>query len=452
MALWFAAALMPDGWRDGVRLTLRAGAIATVETGVAPEPIDERHGVAIPGLSNLHSHAFQRAIAGLGERRGPTADSFWTWREAMYRSLDRMTPEDMQAIAELAFAEMLEAGFTRVGEFHYVHNDRDGGPYANPGELTDRICAAAEATGIGLTLLPVFYAHANFGGLPPTHGQRRFVSSVDGFAKLVAHARRTAAALPGANVGIAPHSLRAVTPEELHEILPLAEGGPVHIHAAEQVIEVEDCLAWSGRRPVEWLLDHAPLDGRWGLIHATHMTGDETAELARTGAVAGLCPITEANLGDGVFPAEAFRAAGGVFGVGSDSNIRIDAAGELMALEYAQRLTKRVRNVLADGPGASTGRSLFDAALLGGAQALGQPEPGFRAGAPADIVTLGVDHADLAPAERGDILLDRWIFAGREIRVDSVWRNGVRVVEGGRHRARGKLRAGYRAALKRLLA
>ena len=282
-------------------------------------------------------------MAGLAETRGGGEDSFWTWREVMYRFVERLTPDDVRAIAAQAYAEMLESGFTRVGEFHYLHHDAGGTPFADPARMAVEIIAAAQTTGIGLTLLPVFYAHSGFGGQPPGPRQGRFVHSVDDFARLVEGCRAAITALPDGVVGIAPHSLRAVTPDELAAILPLAQGGPVHIHIAEQTREVDDCLAWSGQRPVAWLLDHAPVDRRWCLVHATHMEDAEMRALAASGAIAGLCPITEANLGDGVFPAMDFLAAGGGLGVGSDSNVLIDLAEELRLLEYGQRLTRRSR-------------------------------------------------------------------------------------------------------------
>ncbi|MDE2352477.1 MAG: formimidoylglutamate deiminase, partial [Alphaproteobacteria bacterium] len=278
--LWFGSALLPEGWADNVRLTLADGKILRAEAGVVAAASEERHAVVLPGLADVHSHAFQRGMAGLAERRGPEGDNFWTWREVMYRFLDRLTPEDVEAIAAEAYAEMLETGFTRVGEFHYLHHAPDGAPYANRAEMAERIAAAAVQTGIGLTLLPVFYAHANFGGLPPAPGQRRFISNIDGFAALMDDSRRATATLDNARLGVAPHSLRAVTPDELHAIIAMVEGGPIHIHAAEQTKEVEDCLAWSGARPVAWLLDHAAVDLRWCLVHATHLTAAEVGRLA----------------------------------------------------------------------------------------------------------------------------------------------------------------------------
>jgi len=445
--LWFERALLPQGWADRVRITVGGATIAAVEADVDSVPGDERHGAVVPGLCNVHSHGFQRGMAGLSERRGRPDDDFWSWREVMYRFLDRLTPDDIAAITAQAYVEMLESGFTRVGEFHYLHNDADGARYADPAETAGAIVEAASASGIGLTLLPVFYAHADFGGAPPAPGQRRFISDVDGFTRLVEASR---AKLPAeAKLGIAPHSLRAVTPDELAAIVPLAKGGPLHIHAAEQMREVEACVAWSGARPVQWLLDHADVDARWCLIHSTHIDADDTARFAASGAVAGLCPVTEANLGDGVFPAVDFLAAGGRLGVGTDSNILIDAASELRGLEYSQRLTRRKRALLADEAEPSVGAKLFASALAGGAQAL-DIESGIAVGNAADLVALDLNHPAMAGADSD--LLDRWIFAARPGVIDSVWCGGRKVVEHGRHVAADALADRYRRTLSALLA
>jgi formimidoylglutamate deiminase len=443
-----ASALTPEGWRADVRLTIEGERFSTVEPGVAPPPEAKRCAIAIPGMPNLHSHAFQRGMAGRAEARGGSPDSFWTWREWMYRFALTMAPDQVEAVASQVYIEMLEAGFTRVGEFHYLHHDRDGHPYAAIAEMAMRIAAAAVETGIGLTLLPVFYAHANFGAQPPTTGQRRFVSDLDGFARILEGCRAAADRLEGANVGVAPHSLRAVAPQELAAVCAMAGGGPIHIHAAEQIREVEDCLAWSGVRPVAWLLDNAGVDARWCLIHATHMTGDETANLARTGAVAGLCPVTEANLGDGVFNGPAFVDQGGRFGIGTDSNVRIGVADELRQFEYAQRLFHRARNVMAVA-GGSTGRSLFDGALRGGATALQADGGGLARGAPANLVTLDARHPGVAGCA-GDDILDAWIFGQAKMAIDEVWVRGRRLVAGGRHRRRDAIGSRFRAVMKEL--
>ncbi|MBA4800059.1 MAG: formimidoylglutamate deiminase [Rhizobiales bacterium] len=444
--LYAASALLPQGWASDVRLTITDGAISAVETGVSAGASDERHTALLPAMGNLHSHAFQRAMAGLTELRGPASDSFWSWRSLMYRFALKMTPDDIEAVAAQLYVEMLEAGFARVGEFHYLHHDRNGAPYANIAEHAERIAAASAGTGIGLTLLPVFYAHSGFGGQPPIDGQRRFINSLDSFARLMEGAHRLKDTLPGMQLGIAPHSLRAVTGDELTAILPLAEGGPIHIHVAEQVKEVEDSIAFSGARPVEWLLANAPVDNRWCLIHATHLTESEVAGMAGSGAIAGLCPITEANLGDGTFAAADFLDQGGRLGVGSDSNVLISLSGELHQLEYSQRLFHRARNVIAR-PNGSTGRRLFDAAVDGAGTALAT-KTGLAAGSPADIVSLDVSRA---PYFTGDDLLDNWIF-GSDISVDTVWAAGRKKVTGGRHSERDAIRARFIATMKGLLA
>lgn len=446
--LHFAEAMLPDGWAHDVRVTIADGVILSVQCGVAAGPDDERHAIALPGMPNLHSHAFQRGMAGLAEVAGPGDDSFWTWREVMYRFATRVSPDDLLSIAAMAYVEMLEAGFTRVGEFHYLHHAPGGAPYANRSAMSAAIVAAAAETGIALTHLPVFYAHGGFGGAALGERQARFAHDLDGFALLLDGARAACAALPDAVVGIAPHSLRAVTPEELAALETLAPEAPIHIHIAEQMREVEDCLAWSGARPVEWLLDHAAVDARWCLVHATHMTAMETARLARSGAVAGLCPITEANLGDGIFPAVDFRTAGGRFGVGSDSNVLIDAAEELRLLEYGQRLERRARNLL--GGGGSSGDTLWRAAVDGGARALGAAS-GITAGNAADIVSLDRDHPALV-ARGGAALTDALVFASARGAVDCVWRRGVKRVTGGRHVARAAVARRYADCLGGLLA
>lgn len=437
------------GWASGVRFVLRNGRISAIESGVAAQAGDERHACVIPGLGNLHSHAFQRGMAGLAEQRGDTDDSFWTWREVMYRFLDRMTPGDLHALAAMAYLEMLESGFTRVGEFHYLHHDPEGRAYGDPAEMSVAIARAAGEVGLGLTLLPVFYAHSGFGAQPPSEGQRRFIHDLDGFARLLDGARRAVSGLDDAVVGLAPHSLRAVSPEQLSVLETMVPGAPVHIHIAEQVREVEDCLAWSGQRPVEWLLDHAEVGPRWCLVHATHMTEDETRRLARSGAVAGLCPITEANLGDGLFPARAFLAEGGRWGVGSDSNVLIDGTEELRLFEYGQRLQHRGRNIVASRETRSTGETLWRQAVEGGAQALGV-KSGLSIGLPFDAVSLDLDHPSLA-ARDSDRLLDGLVFAAGRSAVDCVWRFGAQVVSGGRHLARDAVVRRYRDSLGRLI-
>jgi formimidoylglutamate deiminase len=449
-SLWLESGLLPGGWARHVRLESRDGRILSVTRDAPVQAGDERHALGLPGLPNLHSHAFQRGFAGLSERRGQGEDSFWSWRELMYRFVERMGPEELEAISALAFAEMLEAGFTHVGEFHYVHHDRDGSRYADSGELASRLAAAAGRTGIGLTLLPVFYAHGGFGGTAPAARQRRFINDPDGFARIVAACRSAVGTLPDAQVGIAPHSLRAVTAAELAIITAQARGSLVHIHIAEQTREVEECVAWSGQRPIEWLLANQAVDARWCLVHATHATAAELAGVRGRAAVIGLCPITECSLGDGIFPARDFLAQGGRMGIGSDSNILIDAAEELRTLEYSQRLVARARNVLAAGADTSTGRSLFEAALAGGRQAL-DCSGALVAGEWLNLVTLNTAHPALLE-RREDEVLDSWVFAAGRAAIDCVWRAGRKVVSGGRHLDRERLVADYACALRALRA
>jgi len=443
-ALFFERALTPRGWRSDVRIEIAGERIATVETGAAARAGDERHALGLPAIGNLHSHAFQRAMAGLAELRGDSQDTFWTWRETMYRFALAMTPDQIEAVAAQLYVEMLEAGFGAVAEFHYLHNAPDGSRYAHRAELAERIAAAAATAGIGLTLLPVFYAHSTFGGAPPRPQQRRFIADLDGFARLVDDSRRLAKV-----VGVAPHSLRAVTPEELASVVKLAGDGPIHMHVAEQVKEVEDCLNWSGARPVRWLLDHADVGARWCVIHATHMDEREARDLAESGATAGLCPITEANLGDGVFNAGYFDASG-VFGIGSDSNVEIGVAAELKQLEYAQRLSLRRRNVLARR-GGSTGRALFEGAAAGGARALRRDGGRIAEGAVADLVSLDLASPQSA-GRKDDEILDTWIFHAGSRAIDCVWSGGIKQVSGGRHKAREAVAAGFVAAVKQMAA
>ncbi|WP_430635194.1 formimidoylglutamate deiminase [Sphingomonas hankookensis] len=425
-----------------MRISLAGGRIAAIDPGVPPLPDDDRCATLLPGMPNLHSHAFQRLMAGLAETRtGPAGDDFWGWRTLMYRLVGSITPDDLAAIAAMAFCEMVESGFTRVGEFQYLHHQPDGRPYADPAAMAAALAQAAEATGIALTLLPVFYAHAGFGGTPPQDGQRRFVTGLDEFATLLDASRRAVATLGDAVVGVAPHSLRAVTPEELALLATMAPDAPLHLHIAEQRREVADCIAWSGQRPVDWLLSHHAVDARWCLVHATHVTAQECSALAASGATVGLCPVTEANLGDGIFPAAAFVGAGGRFGIGSDSNVRIDLAEELRLLEYGQRLTLERRAVLvagvverADDVQRGTGRRPCGAGR-------GPANCGRRA--------CRSGRAAPRPRDAGDRALDGWIFARGS--VERVWRAGREVVRDGRHTARDAIEAGFADVLRRRL-
>ena len=449
MQRWIAdTALLPDGFARDVAIDVDGGTVTAVQVGADAAGRERLNGIVVPAMPNLHSHAFQRGMAGLAETRGPVGDSFWTWRKVMYHFLEELTPDDVQAITAYAFMEMLEGGYGSVGEFHYLHNDAAGQAYAQPEELALRVVAAAEATGISLTLLPCFYAYGGIGGAPAEHGQRRFIKTVDTFCSMVDNVRPVLAKTAGANLGVAPHSLRAVTPETLAPLLAAFPEGPVHMHASEQVKEVEDCVAWSGARPVEWLLANAEVNDRWCFIHATHVTDAEVQGIARTGAAVGLCPLTEASLGDGIYPATLYRQAGGHFGIGTDSNIEIDAASELKQLEYSQRLQARSRNVLADEEGQSVGLWLYRAALRGGARALGRAEPTIESGKPADFLVLSMPDA---PTPKGGMGLDPFVFSWGRRAIDRVFARGEEVVTGGRHHKRDDILTAYRKVIARLV-
>jgi formimidoylglutamate deiminase len=451
LTLHLQQALLPDGFAENVRLTMSGGTITAVEPGAGAQPGDTRlSGLALPGMPNLHSHAFQRGMAGLAERRGAGDDSFWTWREVMYRFLDRLDPDDVQALAAQAFVEMLEGGFTALAEFHYLHHDKDGRPYADIAAMGAAIAAAADETGLGLTLLPVLYRFGNFGQAPSVHGQRRFVNDRDSYLRLIEASEVAIRHLPDARLGLAPHSLRAVALEDLDWLAGLRPGTPLHIHVAEQTREVEDSIAIMGRRPVALLADTVELDARWCLIHATHLDDAERDAIAASGAVAGLCPITEASLGDGIFDGVRYRASGGRYGVGSDSNIQIDAASELRLLEYSQRFRDRRRALMAE-PDASTGVALWRAAAAGGAQACGRALGALAPGSRADLVTLDTDHPAII-GKSGEAALDSAIFATNALPVKDVFVGGRQVVADGRHVARGPVKARFGAVMRKLLA
>ncbi|SEI08815.1 formimidoylglutamate deiminase [Paracoccus alkenifer] len=447
--IWAEQALLPQGWADGVRVELGAdGRIASVAADAAPQ--GHRVGLLLPAMANLHSHAFQRAMAGLSESRGDQpSDSFWTWRQIMFRFLDHLTPDDVESIAALVQMEMLEAGYATNVEFHYLHHRPGGAAYDDPAEMAARIAAAAQRTGIGLTLLPVHY---QFGGLdrrPLGPGQARFGTTPDEFARLLDASESALAALPpDAGIGVAPHSLRAVSPEGLALCAGLRPERPLHMHLAEQIPEIEEVRAATGQRPVEWLLDHADPDRRWTLIHLTHMTEDETRRLAATGAVAGLCPITEASLGDGIFNGTIWRDAGGRLGFGSDSNIRISLAEELRGLEYSQRLRDRGRAILAE-PGRSTGRVLYESGLDGGASAAGRATGAIAEGLWGDLLAVGTDNPVMV-GRRGDAALDSLVFAGGDGLASEVWAAGRHVVTNGRHIAHDRIAADYMDCIRRL--
>ncbi|PHS28266.1 MAG: formimidoylglutamate deiminase [Robiginitomaculum sp.] len=446
--LFATHALLPEGWAKNVRLTFSSsGKIKAISVAAKAQASDERTEILVPGMANLHCHAFQRAMAGLAERAGPGDDSFWTWRETMYQIAENIDPEALSAIAAMAYMDMLESGFTSVGEFHYIHHAPDGTPYDNPAEMATQVIEAAAQTGIGQTLLPVFYAQGGFEGGALSPRQKRFGHALDSFVALMSALQTQ---YPQTQLGIAPHSLRAASPEQLTALINAFPQGPVHIHIAEQTREVKDCRQHLGAPPVRWLLDHMDVDERWCLVHATHMDDYEIRDLARSGAVAGLCPITEANLGDGFFPARKFLQQNGRFGIGSDSCVRIDLAEELRLLDYGQRLQSQSRTPLAH-PHASSGRTLFDQALKGGAQALAQKSGALAVGMRADMVTLDMTHPALA-TRTGDLWLDGWLYGAGRSPVRDVYAKGKKVVENGCHGARESIENAFIAILKRVLA
>ncbi len=452
--LFAREALLPQGWCNDVLIEVEDGSITAVRAGATVDGAEALRGPVIPGMPNVHSHAFQRAMAGLTERAGPGSDNFWAWRELMYQFLGRITPQHNEAVAAQLYIEMLKAGYTSVAEFHYLHHDERGQPYADPAEMAGRIVAAANTAGIGLTLLPVFYAHATFGGVPPNAGQQRFIHGVDSFNILLDRLAGWAGSGMLVRVGIAPHSLRAVTPAELAAIVSHLESrdahAPIHIHAAEQLKEVNDCIAWSHKRPVAWLLENVALDGRWCLVHATHLDDDETFRLAESRAVAGLCPSTEANLGDGIFNAPDYFLQEGLWGIGGDSHVGVDPFRELAIVEYAQRLKSARRNILGTPGLMSIGGGLYRQALLGGARALGQPVGAIAPQQRADLVVMNTDDAALVE-HSGDSLLDAAIFGPARQPVRDVMVGGSWKVRDGHHDGEQKALAGYRATLRQLL-
>ncbi|HUR43985.1 MAG TPA: formimidoylglutamate deiminase [Aestuariivirga sp.] len=447
--LHFSSALTSEGWRDNVTVELDSkGNVTTVTLG--SKSGEHVQGVAIPAMPNAHCHVHHRFMLGLAERAGPGADSFWTWREAMYGFALRLSPEDLEAVAAQLYVEMLKSGFSVVGEFQYLHHQPDGTPYDEPAELSLRCLSAAEKAGIAITMLPTLYSFGGFGGQPPVAGQRRFINGADRYLEIYRTLHSACAHHPLRRLGISPHSYRAVTADLLKTVIGgIDPASPIHIHVAEQTKEVDDCLAWCGKRPVELMLDSFDVSKRWCAIHATHMTEAETQRLAQSGAIAGLCPTTEANLGDGIFPADRFLKAKGAIAIGSDSNISVSPAEDLRMLEYSQRLRDRTRNALAAGPGQSTGRSLFDAALRGGATAMVQPVGAIAPGYRADIAVLDDEHPSLI-GRSGDNLLDTWIFSAGNQSVKDIFVGGRHVVKDRHHFAEDKISRDFRSAVKRL--
>ena len=456
MKAWFCdEALLPGGWARDVRIEVdEHGDIASVAASASPAGAERLAGPVLPGMANVHSHAFQRAMAGLAEMRGDSEDDFWTWRELMYRFVSRLEPAQAEAIATHLYVEMLKHGYTAVAEFHYVHNDPAGARYAEPAEMLLRHLAAARAAGIAVTLLPSLYAWSNFGRRPPKSEQKRFLSDVAGVLSMIDAARAASAGDPDVRAGAAPHSLRAVDIAQLRDLAaglhakdPLA---PIHIHVAEQTREVDDCVAWSGKRPVEFLLENIPVDSRWCIVHATHMTAEETRALAASGAIAGFCPSTEANLGDGIPPLADYRRAGGRYGIGGDSHVCRDPAEELRWLEYAQRLAARRRNLVVGSSTRGVGTALWLEAAQGGAQALGRSMGAIAPGRRADLVVLDGDHPDLV-ARSADAVANALLFSGADRMVRDVMVGGCWRVRERRHALEESAAARYRRAAVDLL-
>lgn len=448
--IWAKQALTSTGWEKDILISVGSDGYIT---SVAPNsPLSGTQvGAVLPAPANLHSHAFQRAMAGMTEQRGDDpSDNFWTWRKLMYAFLKHLTPEDVEAIATFVQMEMLEAGYAASAEFHYIHHQTGGTPYDNVAELSHRVSAAAIESGIGLTLLPVMYEQAGCDGRPLGAGQLRFGNDIERYQQLFSAAKSGLKSLPpDTNIGVAPHSLRAVSRDSLSALPAICPEGPVHIHIAEQTAEVDEVMTAYGQRPVDWLLSHHDVNARWCLVHATQMTANETAALAKSGAAAGLCPITEANLGDGIFDGVRFLKNGGVFGIGSDSNVRISLSEELRTLEYSQRFKHLGRAVLAS-PGKSTGRTLLEGAARGGAQAMGRKSGIIAPGYLADITALDSGHIDLL-GKSGDMLLDSYIFAGDDRMVTDVWSAGRHVVRDGAHIRRNAISTRYKTCLTSLM-
>lgn len=453
-SLFAPEALLPSGWARDVLLEWNdGGEIVRVTPGAKRGKAPRAAGPVLPGMPNLHSHAFQRAMAGLAEVRGHPTDDFWTWREAMYHLVTHLEPDDIGAIAGQLYVEMLKHGYTSVAEFHYLQHDPRGEPYADRAELAHRVIDAANATGIAMTLLPVLYAHGGFGHKPLNAAQKRFAGDAAAIAKLLRDLIGQYAGTPRLAFGVAPHSARAVDALELTEIVAAMDGidafAPIHMHASEQTAEVRECFETQGVTPIHWVMDLVPVDKRWCFVHATHATEEERERMRSALAVAGLCPTTEANLGDGIFPFSEHFQQQGRWGVGGDSHVARSPFEELRALEYSQRLTQRVRNVSASEAAPEVATNLWIGACAGGAQALGQPVGLLATGRRADLVVLDGDDVDLESLDAPGALAVA-TFSGNTNRVRDVYVGGKGVVTGGRHPREAQARDAFRATLKRL--
>lgn len=450
MAAFFAPrALLADGWHENVLITTDAsGQITELMPDSAPGSASRLAGPVIPAIANLHSHAFQRAMAGLAEVAGDPQDSFWTWRDLMYRMVQRLSPEQVGDIATHLYIDMLKGGYSQVAEFHYLHHDPQGQAYADDAMLLNLI-NAAETAGIGQTLLPVLYSYSGFGSQPASDGQRRFIQQTDAYLHQQQRVAQWSAAKPLLNHGICFHSLRAVSEAQMREVLSASHAAvPVHIHVAEQEKEVNDSLAWSGERPVAWLYNRFEVDQRWCLIHATHLDSDEIQRMAASGAVAGLCPTTEANLGDGIFPAVDYIARGGRWGIGSDSHVSLSTLEELRWLEYGLRLRDRRRNRITLPNQPSVGDLLWQQAAQGGAQACAIATGELAVGKRADWLVLEND-AFLSSVSSAS-LLNRWLFGGTQRQIRDVFVAGNQVISEGHHAAEEAAAARFAKAMSAL--
>ena len=443
----FSKALLKSGWANNVYIEVDdQGQIANISADYKGEAGDKVLGYAMPGMNNVHSHAFQRAMAGLAEYSTSKSDSFWTWRDLMYRFAQVITPEDLISIAAQLYLEMLKAGYVSVGEFHYLHNSEH-----NTGdEMSHAIMTAADQTGLGLCHLPVLYMSAGFGGLTLNEKQKRFGHEVDEYLKLIENLNRKMSDQDNQHLGMAFHSLRAVPEDAIMQCLKdSAATGPIHIHISEQLQEVNDCLDWSGMRPVEWLYDHADVDEKWCLIHATHLNDDEVSSIAKSGAVVGLCPTTEANLGDGLFPLTSFMEQGGRIAIGSDSHVSISMIEELRLLEYGQRLKNHSRNVATSKNDIHTGSYLYHENLSGGAQASGFNNGSLEVGKRADIIVLDKSSPLLVGTPERNII-DRFIFNGNVNPIKHVMVAGKMVISDYHHPLGDQITAEFTATMIRL--
>jgi formimidoylglutamate deiminase len=455
MTSYFAnTALLPEGWVNDVLISVDDnGWISDINIGRTKHDRKDTtvlSGPLIPAMPNIHSHAFQRAMAGLTEYRTSDSDSFWSWRKLMYSFLDKLQPEDIEAIATQLYVEMLKAGYSSVGEFHYLHHDINGSPYDDKALTSRHIIKAAENAGIAITHMPVLYAYGGFGNKKPDEGQKRFINDTDSILSIINSLRGSYDNNPQINIGLAHHSLRAVSPEMLKNSTDDAGNGcPVHIHIAEQIKEVDDCKAWSGKRPVEWLLENMDVNERWCLIHATHMTENESSALAKTGAVAGLCPTTEANLGDGIFNLPQYISCEGKIGIGSDSHISVNMIEELRWLEYGQRLNRKERVVMTSDTQPHNGREIYEAVLSGGAQALDKKTGRIEKGCRADFIAIDMDNPVLAE-KSSDQLLDAMIFATNQNPVKDVIAGGKHVIKNYRHEKEAEIFEKFKSVIAKI--